>query len=343
MRKRGCACCAGKVVVPGINDVATTNPELVKFFKNKEDATRYTRGSKEEVIVVCPNCKSEKTMEVRDLYGNGFVSCTCRDGFSMGHKYIYKLLQELNIAFLENNTPKWSRYYSEYKNDYTYGEYDFIVDDKKIIIEVDGHFHRKDNKMNGQTQEESKYIDEMKDSMARENGYKVIRIRYDRISNFKNDILDSELCSEFNISEHSINWNICNEFAISTMIKNVADYWNSKQEYETTKDLAILFNISKNTVINYLNEGNSLGLCIYNGTEEMIKNNARSGERAKKHSSKKIEIFKDGISLGVFESISTLERESLELFGVKLLNSKISAVAKGDRNHHKGYTFKYVQ
>ena len=29
---RGCSCCYGKTVVKGINDIATTNPKLVKYF-----------------------------------------------------------------------------------------------------------------------------------------------------------------------------------------------------------------------------------------------------------------------------------------------------------------------
>jgi len=30
----GCSCCSGKTVLRGYNDISTTNPELVKYFKN---------------------------------------------------------------------------------------------------------------------------------------------------------------------------------------------------------------------------------------------------------------------------------------------------------------------
>ena len=60
------------------------------------------------------------------------------------------------------------------------------------------------------------------------------------------------------------------------------------------------------------------------------------------HKSKKVEIFKDEISLGVFPCAMELERKSEELFGEKLLVSNISLVCHGKRKQHKGYTFKYV-
>ena len=69
--------------------------------------------------------------------------------------------------------------------------------------------------------------------------------------------------------------------------------------------------------------------------------NKYCGEKSRR--SKKVEIFKDGISLGVFFGMSELQRQSEELFGTKLDYRKISAVCSGKRNHHKGYTFRYVE
>ena len=62
-----------------------------------------------------------------------------------------------------------------------------------------------------------------------------------------------------------------------------------------------------------------------------------------KKSRKKIEVFKNDISLGVFESITYVEKHSMELFGVQVSNKHISSVCKGKRKTHKGYTFKYVK
>ena len=59
--------------------------------------------------------------------------------------------------------------------------------------------------------------------------------------------------------------------------------------------------------------------------------------------SKKIEIFKDGISQGVFKSSKELSEKSELLFGVELQYTSIMRVARGERNQYKGFTFKYVE
>lgn len=58
--------------------------------------------------------------------------------------------------------------------------------------------------------------------------------------------------------------------------------------------------------------------------------------------SKKVEIFKENISLGVFPCTMELERKSEELFGTKLFGTAISAVCLGKLKQYKGYTFRYV-
>ena len=85
---------------------------------------------------------------------------------------------------------------------------------------------------------------------------------------------------------------------------------------------------------------NELGLCDYS----IDKSRSRSSkESSLKHRAKQIEIFKNGISLGIFESAKDLERQSLELFGTKLSNGNISVVCNGKRDNYKGYTFAYTK
>ena len=60
------------------------------------------------------------------------------------------------------------------------------------------------------------------------------------------------------------------------------------------------------------------------------------------YKSKRVEIFKNEISLGIFPCTMELERQSEELFGKKLLHSSISAVCLGKRKSHKGFQFKFV-
>jgi len=55
-----------------------------------------------------------------------------------------------------------------------------------------------------------------------------------------------------------------------------------------------------------------------------------------------VEVFKDGVSFGIFENARIIEDISMEIFGVRLSRSKISSVCNKNRKHHKGYTFKHV-
>ena len=57
---------------------------------------------------------------------------------------------------------------------------------------------------------------------------------------------------------------------------------------------------------------------------------------------KQVEVFKEGVSLGIYESCNELSRKSLDDFGVEFLISEISNVCNGKRKTHKGYTFKYI-
>lgn len=58
---------------------------------------------------------------------------------------------------------------------------------------------------------------------------------------------------------------------------------------------------------------------------------------------KPVEIFKDGVSLGIFPNCAELGRQSEELFGIKLSSSKISLVCTGKKLQYKSFTFKYVE
>lgn len=63
------------------------------------------------------------------------------------------------------------------------------------------------------------------------------------------------------------------------------------------------------------------------------------------HNKRQVEAFKGEQSMGIFESAKELERQSEDLFGVRLIVSGISAVCLGKYNGktYKGFTFKYVE
>ena len=76
---RGCKCpvCTNRIVMIGVNDIATMRPDLVKYFKNKDDAFKYTCGSGKFVDVVCTECGHEDNVKVCDLSRYGFSCSGC--------------------------------------------------------------------------------------------------------------------------------------------------------------------------------------------------------------------------------------------------------------------------
>lgn len=340
-KEQGCSCCRGLTVVEHINSIVA-KPEtqwMIKYFQGGyNEAKLYTKNSGFKVHFKCSDCGRIKDKETRisDLYKRHSISCLCEDGLSFGYKYVYTLLEQLKVEFISNYTYDWCKFYNVYKNKETTGEYDFVIESLKIIIEVDGGFHRKDNKMNGQTKEESEYLDKEKNRLAEQNGYKVIRIIYNDDLEMKNPILGSEMVDCFDLSE--IDWIKCEDVALSNLCKIACEYKRNNQLI-STQAIGKLMNLSRKTITGYLKQGSNLGWCYYNSKDEMRKNNIKNGIIR----SKVVKILKDDISLGVFKSTRELSRQSEELFGIKLSNSSISQVCNGKSKQHKGYTFKYIE
>jgi hypothetical protein len=244
------------------------------------------------------------------------------------------MLEELKIDFEAEYNPEWikPRLYDFY----------FELNDKEYILEMDGGFHNNDNKMNGQSKEESQFIDNEKDRLAKEHNIKVIRIdcNYEsvetRFNYIRNSVLnDKNLNKLFDLS--NINFNKCNEFACSNLVKTACEYKRNNPDIKTT-EISNILKKAVSTIIRWLKIGNELGWCYYNAREELLKVVPLNG----KSTGKQVEIFKDHISLGIFESCHELERCSEELFRVKLNVNGISRVCRGERKSHKGYTFKYI-
>ena len=329
----GCSCCAGKTVVEGINSIWDTDRWLCDLGVSEEDAKTHTRSSSKKVIATCPRCGRTKSVKINRIYTHKSIGCICGDGFSYGHKYIYNTLKQNNIDFQCNVTFDWCKF-KDYKEDkMRSGEYDFVLESIKIIIEIDGGFHREYNAMNGQTKEESQYIDEMKDKLAKEHGYEVIRIYYDDNNHeIKKYILESDIINIVDVS--NTDWLKCEEFALSNLVKEICQYWDNRREGETTATLAEVFGLSRVTITDYLKKGAGLGWCEYDAKEEMIKNG--------KLNSKRVAMYKDGVFIMQECSVNELVRRVFSEMEIKISVGKVSAVCRGKQKHHKGYTFKYI-
>ena len=214
--------------------------------------------------------------------------------------------------------------------------------DYNCIIETHGSQHYKQS-TRGRSLEEEQENDKYKKDLALDNNiecYITLDCSKSELEYIKNSLLNSELSDLFDLSK--IDWFKCEEYALKNIVLEICSYWREHNEINdedlTTTDISRIFNLSVTTIQRYLNKGVKLGWCNYNSKEELKK----ASIKGSKSTGKSVEIFKDGESLGIFKSCSELERQSEKLFGIKLNNRKIASVCRGERPHHKGFTFKYV-
>ena len=337
---QGCSfCCHNAPAMLGFNTIWDTDRWMVDLGVSEEDAKTHRKGSSKKIRVICPDCGKEKNIVVYSLYTRKSIGCTCGDGQSYISKYVRSLLDQLNVDYETEVKHEWNRYINPKNNKLTQARIDFIVykDGRVIPIEADGAWHRKDNSMSGITAKFQQCIDKQRD----ENCLKYLGEETIRISDegdIRENILNSKLNDIFDLT--NINWNKCEKFALSNLVKEVCDCWNNKEEWETTIDIANKIKCSSVTIVKYLKKGTRLEMCNYNAKEEYKKTLFKKGIRP--NNSRYVEIFKDSISLGVFDSCAELERRSEDLFGVKLSKSRISEAGLGNIDIYKGFTFKYI-
>lgn len=327
-------CCNNpQKVVMGINDISTTDKWIIPFLKNEDDSYKYSRGSNKKVVFKCPSCGYEKEMKLSQFTTYGLSCPKCSDGFSMGSKFMFNILQQLNIDFETEKRFDWCRY--KYENKIKQGVYDFYLPHQNIIIEMDGKQHKKQGNMFKISLKKQQYIDSQKDKLAKEHGIKVIRIdcEYTDLKYIKNNIINN--LNEI-LDTNIIDWDIVYKNVISSKIKECCERFNN--ENLTTTELSLYYKVSNVSIISWLKVGTSLNWCNYNGEYE----NKRIHSKLNNKSSKRVEVLKNEQSLGVFLSGMELQRQSENLFGIKLTSSGISMACNGKLKQYKGFTFKYV-
>lgn len=319
---KGCACCSRTVTVKGINDIATTDPWMIEYLVNEEDAYKYTYGSNIKVPMKCLDCGNIKEIRPYELNKHGFSCSKCGDGISYPEKFIFSLLYQLNIDFKTQYSPSWCGMY----------RYDFYIPNKELIVEVHGlqHYIQQGKTSKFKTLKEQQKIDNRKEILAKENGIKhyiQLDCRESSLEFIKNSVLNSELIKLFDLN--LVNWNVCDESSTSNLAKNICDYYMRNKDM-FLKDIANEFKIGKNTVSKYLKKGKELGWCDH-----------------EEHSTWRYTgVFDKRVICielqEIFKSATECSKILKERYNENFLASSISAVCRGDRKSHKGFHFEYV-
>lgn len=263
---RGCGCpiCANYFVLMGINDMWTTNKDLASLLKNPKDGYKYMQSSSKRIDWKCPNCGNIiNDKKIADINKYGLSCRKCGDGITYPQKLMANILKELDVDFETEQYFDWCIFKLGEK-DY-HARYDFVFEynNKNYIIETDGGLGHgnKPHPKSKYTKEELIYIDNMKNKLAKENNYELIRIdcKKSEFEYIKNNILNGKLNKIFDFND--IDWKICHKNSLKSKLIEACELWNKQNK--TINDIAKELNLSVNTIRIYLKKGYLCNICSY--------------------------------------------------------------------------------
>jgi hypothetical protein len=286
-------------------NIATTNPELIKYFVNIDDCYNYSSGSGKYVQCICPYCKQIKRMTINNLKNKGFYCNSCNDGKSFSEKFMTSLLNQINVEYISQLTRKDFSWCKSYR-------YDFYIKNN-FIIETHGRQHYEENGFssmtNGKTLEEEKFRDKTKKELALSSGiehYIVLDCRKSELEWIKKSVMESELPTLFNFTEGDINWLKCEKYACKNIIKEICEY-KEQNKNKTNESISKKYSISSKTVSGYLQVGKKIGWCNYDRyTNVSLK------------MSKDIEVYMNNTLIFTFHSVNEIISLSYDVLGIKI-------------------------
>ena len=312
-------CCLHKIY----NKIAVLAPEMIPYLDDKNDSYRFAPYCNIKLPMHCIECGTKKMCAPSNFMNNGLVCEACGDGVSYPNKFMFNILTQLKVDFI-NEVSRATKGF-EWCDNYRYDFY-FICNKKQYFIEMDGHFHDYNSERNN---------DNIKNELARRNNICLIRIdcKYNKFpfDYIKRNILNSELINLFNFD--NVDWKRCDEYASNSLLRTVCDMWENKtlsvgQIIKETK-------LNKSTVREYLLRGLSLGFCPSYHKHE-------SRRRMGHQRSKPIAYCENNDIKYVFSNAYELEELSIKNGGPKFRAIAVNRVCRGELLSYRGIKFEYI-
>lgn len=310
--------------------IAEKRPDLLDYFKYKNEAYLYTCGSDHEIIANC-KCGYEKKIRINTLVNQGFSCPCCSDGISYCQKFVANLLKEIGVDFIVEYMPEWANgrrydFYFTYKN-------------IKYIIETHGaqHYIESFSRAGGKLLREEQANDEYKKRKAFENGYNentyiIINCFYQNFEWIYKNIIKSNMVKILDFED--LDWELINYRANKSIVFDVCEIYNSNNYCSATELHKNYYQeLSLSTICRYLKKGNELGLCSYNGKE-----NSKIGYKnlSKRKTRKVLQFDKNNKLIKEWDTIEEVEKI------LNISHQNISNCCKGKRKEAGGFIWKYA-
>lgn len=278
-----------------IHNIYAINESLALcIVENVETKKKLTCCSEKTVNVRCPNCGQIKIMKVKDLYKNGVACRKCGDGISYPEKYLFEMLTELEVDF--ECQKRFGKYY-----------YDFWLPGFNMVIEANGMQHYDPNN--------SWYragVDKTKTQFLIANGINCVSVdcRLSDKDYIKDSIENSDLRNVFDLS--IIDYDKCDFAASCSLLIKACKLFDEGYDIDS---IAKEIDSCVDTVRRYLQRGEKLGITSFKIQGLIDSRKKRAREATIKACSKEIVVCKDGVDIGIYDSIAELCRKSKSLDG----------------------------
>ena len=311
----GCNICASKMVVKGVNDIATTTPWIVPYVVDKEYCYTHTAKTTTKTLMKCTTCGYERMARVQQFSKREHYYCPmCDDGISYPNKYGREFLKQLPIDNLQ----------AEYYDDWTKGK---IFDN---YFEHDGVPY---------VVEKCRANDRYKDQLCKDKGIELIRIdcEQSKPAYIKNSILNSRFTELFDLSK--IDWDKCDCCASESAIKVVCDCYNEHPTM-TQYEIADYLDIPYSRVGKYLHKGAKIGLCNYSSEKAIENKSCKSSELLGYHV---VAYDLKMNKIGEYPSITKAVKALKETYPDKpIYQSGVIRVLNGEKDNLNGIIFQRV-
>ena len=243
--------------------------EYFSLYLTEEQMKTIMPRSNKKIEVLCPHCKKNKFISPDNMIHDGF-NCVCDDGRSYPNKFMYGLLNQTSIKYVQEKTFVWS----------CGRAYDIYIPSLNCIIENHGaqHYDGCFGKMGGRTLENEMQNDLYKKSLAKDNAinnYYEIDCRRSELQYIKTSILNSGLLNLLGVFEKDIDWTKCAAFAASNLVKEASELYNDGY---TIIQISEILKISNNCARNYVHKGTEVGWCRYNANRDLGRKGINQGK-----------------------------------------------------------------
>lgn len=272
-----------------------------------------------KIDMICPDCGRHKEQTPKCLINQG-LGCVCGDGISYPNKFMYAVLNQIGLEYEIEKIFNWS----------VNKRYDIYIPQLNCIIENHGPQHYTGWCNDKDDLERNQINDLFKKKMALENGitiYTELNCSKSKMEWIKNSLLTSALSKILDFS--LVNWEECNNFAMSNFVKKAANLWN---EGKTVKEISEILRVSSVTVGQYLRQAADSNFCNYTIQDSMNRGKTLISGENSWNSEPFIQFTLDGEYVKEWQCQMDVEKE------LNILSTTISSVLNhGDKKSAGGF------